>query len=39
MVPDEEDPKKDKKDKKHGGKIRADEPTQATTPAKDFLIQ
>lgn len=29
VVPDEEDPKKDKKDKKHGGKIRADEPTQS----------
>lgn len=29
VVPDEEDPKKDKKDKKRGGKIRADEPTQS----------
>ena len=29
VVPDEEDPKKDKKDKKPRGKIRADEPTQS----------
>ncbi|WP_432416471.1 S8 family serine peptidase [Paenarthrobacter nicotinovorans] len=29
VVPDEEDPKKDKKDKKNHGKIRGDEPTQS----------
>ncbi|MFE4194359.1 S8 family serine peptidase [Paenarthrobacter sp. NPDC056912] len=29
VVPDDENPKKDKKDKKHRGKIRADEPTQS----------
>ncbi|WP_314324936.1 S8 family serine peptidase [Paenarthrobacter ilicis] len=29
VVPDDENPKKDKKDKKNHGKIRADEPTQS----------
>ncbi|MCR1162638.1 S8 family serine peptidase [Paenarthrobacter sp. UW852] len=29
VVPDDEDPKKDKKDKKNHGKIRGDEPTQS----------